>query len=35
MGVHKNYDTTSNRFATTFTEISVGCEACHGQARVT
>jgi predicted CXXCH cytochrome family protein len=29
-GVHKNYDATGNRFATTFTEISVGCEACHG-----
>jgi len=30
-GVHKNYDAASNRFATTFAEISVGCEACHGQ----
>jgi hypothetical protein len=29
--VHKNYDATNDRFATTFTEISVGCEACHGQ----
>ena len=29
-GVHKNYDAETNRFATTFTEISVGCEACHG-----
>jgi predicted CXXCH cytochrome family protein len=30
-GVHKNYDRTSDRFATTWSEISVGCEACHGQ----
>jgi predicted CXXCH cytochrome family protein len=30
-GVRKNYDTASDRFATTFAEISVGCEACHGQ----
>jgi predicted CXXCH cytochrome family protein len=30
-GVHKNYDAPSNRFATTFAEISVGCEACHGE----
>ncbi|MCK1445681.1 hypothetical protein IVB34_45355 [Bradyrhizobium sp. 2] len=29
-GVHKNYDAARDRFATTFTEISVGCEACHG-----
>ncbi|MGY4502375.1 putative CXXCH cytochrome family protein [Bradyrhizobium sp. GM24.11] len=29
-GVHKNYDATKNQFATTFSEISVGCEACHG-----
>ena len=29
-GVHKNYDATSGRFATTWAEISVGCEACHG-----
>ncbi|MGH6894360.1 MAG: tetratricopeptide repeat protein [Dongiaceae bacterium] len=29
-GVHKNYDATSDRFATTWAEISVGCEACHG-----
>ncbi|WP_349253714.1 cytochrome c3 family protein [Bradyrhizobium sp. CB82] len=28
--VHKNYDATTDRFATTFSEISVGCEACHG-----
>jgi predicted CXXCH cytochrome family protein len=30
-GVHKNYDAKANRFATTWAEISVGCEACHGQ----
>jgi predicted CXXCH cytochrome family protein len=30
-GVHKNYDAKSDRFATTWSEISVGCEACHGQ----
>ena len=30
-GVRKNYDATGDRFATTFAEISVGCEACHGQ----
>jgi tetratricopeptide (TPR) repeat protein len=30
-GVRKNYDAVSDRFATTFAEISVGCEACHGQ----
>jgi predicted CXXCH cytochrome family protein len=30
-GVHKNYDATKDSFATTFEEISVGCEACHGQ----
>jgi Flp pilus assembly protein TadD len=30
-GVRKNYDATTDRFATTFAEISVGCEACHGQ----
>lgn len=29
-GVRKNYDAANDRFATTFTEISVGCEACHG-----
>jgi predicted CXXCH cytochrome family protein len=29
-GVHKNYDAANDRFATTFAEISVGCEACHG-----
>ncbi len=30
-GVRKNYDAEKDRFATTWTEISVGCEACHGQ----
>jgi predicted CXXCH cytochrome family protein len=30
-GVQKNYDRAKDRFATTFAEISVGCEACHGQ----
>jgi predicted CXXCH cytochrome family protein len=29
--VHKNYDAEGDRFATHFSEISVGCEACHGQ----
>lgn len=29
-GVRKNYDAAQDRFATTFSEISVGCEACHG-----
>jgi predicted CXXCH cytochrome family protein len=30
-GVRKNYDAANDRFATTFAEISVGCEGCHGQ----
>ena len=30
-GVRKNYDAAQDRFATTFAEISVGCEACHGR----
>jgi predicted CXXCH cytochrome family protein len=30
-GVHKNYDVGKDSFATSFAEISVGCEACHGQ----
>jgi predicted CXXCH cytochrome family protein len=30
-GVHKNYDAASDRFNTTWAEISVGCEACHGK----
>jgi predicted CXXCH cytochrome family protein len=30
-GLRKNYDADKDRFATTWAEISVGCEACHGQ----
>ena len=30
-GVRKNYDAANDRFSTTFAEISVGCETCHGQ----
>jgi predicted CXXCH cytochrome family protein len=30
-GVRKNYDAATDRFATQWAEISVGCEACHGQ----
>jgi len=30
-GLKKNYDAATDRFATTFAEISVGCEACHGR----
>ncbi len=30
--LHKNFDHHSNRFATTFSEIDVSCEACHGPA---
>ena len=30
-GVRKNYDANTDRFATTWAEISVGCETCHGQ----
>jgi predicted CXXCH cytochrome family protein len=30
-GVRKNYDAANDRFATTWSDISVGCEACHGQ----
>jgi predicted CXXCH cytochrome family protein len=30
-GLRKNYDAKSDSFHTTWTEISVGCEACHGQ----
>jgi predicted CXXCH cytochrome family protein len=29
--VRKNYDATEDRFATTWSDINVGCEACHGQ----
>jgi len=28
--VNKNYDKESNSYTTTFSEINVGCEACHG-----
>jgi Flp pilus assembly protein TadD len=30
-GLRKNYDVANDRYATTWTEISIGCEACHGQ----
>ncbi len=30
-GVRKNYDAAKDRYATTWAEISVGCETCHGQ----
>jgi predicted CXXCH cytochrome family protein len=30
-GLRKNYDAKADRFATTWAEIGVGCEACHGQ----
>jgi predicted CXXCH cytochrome family protein len=30
-GVRKNYDAANDRFSTTWAEISVGCETCHGQ----
>ena len=30
--LRKKYDVQSNRFATTFSEIDVSCEACHGPA---
>jgi tetratricopeptide (TPR) repeat protein len=30
-GVQKNYDAANDRFHTTWTEISIGCEACHGK----
>jgi len=28
--LHKGYDTTSNTYKTTFSDINVSCEACHG-----
>lgn len=31
--VKKNFDQKTNRYNTTFSEINVGCEACHGPAR--
>src|SRR5271165_7010955 len=30
-GVRKNYDAAKDTFASTWAEISVGCETCHGQ----
>jgi predicted CXXCH cytochrome family protein len=30
-GVHKNYDAADDRYNTTWAEISVGCEGCHGK----
>jgi predicted CXXCH cytochrome family protein len=30
-GVQKNYNAANDRFGTTWTEINVGCEACHGK----
>jgi predicted CXXCH cytochrome family protein len=30
-GVRKNYDAAKDRYNTTWAEISVGCETCHGQ----
>jgi predicted CXXCH cytochrome family protein len=30
-GVRKNYDAATDSFHTTWAEISVGCETCHGQ----
>jgi tetratricopeptide (TPR) repeat protein len=30
--VHKNYDATKDSFATSWSEIDVACEACHGPA---
>jgi hypothetical protein len=29
-GFEKNYDAEGNRFATRWSELGVGCEACHG-----
>ena len=34
-GLRKNYDAKTDRFATTWAEISVGCETCHGQGSAT
>jgi predicted CXXCH cytochrome family protein len=30
-GLRKNYDAKTDRYATSWAEISVGCETCHGQ----
>ena len=29
--VHKNYDASHDSFHTTYSEINVACEACHGE----
>ncbi|WP_292528195.1 tetratricopeptide repeat protein [Methylocystis sp.] len=29
-GLHKNYDAANDRFNTSFSEVGVGCESCHG-----
>lgn len=29
-GLHKNYDRETRRFTTTYAEVNVACEACHG-----
>ena len=31
-GFRRNYDAAEDRFASTYTDIDVGCEACHGPA---
>ena len=31
----KNYDLATNTYATTWTDVDVSCEACHGRARAT
>lgn len=30
--LRKNYDATTRKYATTWTDVAVGCEACHGPA---
>jgi hypothetical protein len=32
--VHKNYDPKTNTYKTSFFEINVGCEECHGPGSV-
>ena len=32
-GVRKNFDESSDSYATTFTDVNVACEACHGPGR--
>ncbi len=34
-GLRKSYDADRDRYATTWSEISVGCEACHGKGPIT